>query len=485
MLSIEALEASLPLSQLADKKGLVFNPVPNTPLAELFNASGILEQSEIERGEDGSHVINLNTISQRTNNAFPGTDYIKHNVVMDEVVAVAADAVKGQVNFARTVVSPVIQSIVEKTKIALSSGAASALANYRVELYRYPELLFNAPFVNMVDNLKGSNQSFVSPNNVSFPMLSEEEVIELMKTGARNVDSSIDTWLAVTGNGFASMVWRKFFSNEKSMEDISTTINGHLGRNALVQDGPNTQDMAVAIFLLANKLINNPIEGSNMGLANLNTALAAYREIAANYIAVSLEEIDNQKKTGMMIRGRSGTVVSVNEHMYMDWLNQEGNCTEMVLGTLLQDTPILFLTDLESKRDVLCDNWERHVRLVKASELAEEHTQIKRLLLGYFTEHFKSQLVDHPEFAQAVHKSIRDFEIELNKFTSDELRGVWVAATKAVCRAAYPASSAEEILVGMEEAAQQNPNTDPRELATIVVIRMVARWVAQQFNVIG
>lgn len=486
MLTQDALEAAIPLSQLAFSKKTTLSAIPNTPLAALMNATCLPEASELAAQIiDGEQSVDLGLIANRTNSAFPNTDYVEHNEVFDDVVRVAAESLKKQISFAKTVVSPIIQDIVEKTKAALNSGSASKLSHYRVEPYIFPAPIFNASFDSLVQQSAGNNPNFDMPPLLAFPMLPVEEIAKLVETGASNIDKDVANWIATTGTDFLVSTWRNFFSNEKSMSATNLTLANAFARPAVNSFEPSGYDFAVAVFLIASHLSDEPVAGSNLGTADLESYLKGYREVAARAIIAAMTEADMASKNGVLVRGRNEFTVSVNNHVYTEWLKGEQNCAEALLGILLENRTLIFVDDINGNRDRLCDNWERHVRLVKASEQAEEHVQIRGLFINYFNAYFKGQLAENPEFATQVYASCKNFEMELMKFSSDEMRSLWVPVTKAVCRAAYPASSAEEILLGMEEASKVNPDADPRELAAIVVVDMAAKWLAQQIQVTG
>jgi hypothetical protein len=482
MLSYEASATSLSLVQLIASKGFRVEAIPGTPLAELITASGeLVSVTELNSGS-------LQATVDLANAVFPGTDIVKHDAVMDQIVAVASKTITQQLAFARTVVAPIIADIVQKTEKSLNDRRTgrAVLSEYRVDIYNYPDLLFNQSFIDLVDEFSTGDMGRVVKCDLRLPAQTFEEVKAFLLTGSKLIDTKIEEWIAARGEAFLLDTWNTFFSKEKPQGVAGTELKEYLNQFSLNPLGYTASDRGIAILLLADHLFDSPIEGTEMNLSDMNSLLAAYRETAATFLHNDLDNIDKQAKHGILIRSSGDKTVVVNGHVYADWLKIEGNSVEILLGTLLKlPTKYFTIAALEAEKLDLVKAWAEYVTMAKTSAVLNEVDIIRSCLTSFFIDYMVSKFIEDPDNPITAQRPIlvKKFEQEISQATPDELRAMWLPVTKGVCRVLFPASRAEEILIGMDTVSKSNPDIDPRQAATFVVIELVSKWVASQIKV--
>lgn len=474
MLSREAINSVVPLTAVLDKNKLMIVPVQNSPLETLVGATRSGSQFVQREGE--GFVLYESEIEYIANAKDDVLKVSQHDMAMDDVCQSVADAVRGHMVFARTVVLPALTELVEGVSRDLAALTPSTLLKMEVAVVNPNPLVLDNGFETLVR--KFSEVPFDNPSlMMKLPTLAVGEIVELMKTGAASIDELIVQWIAEKGDSFVIDVWENIFQMKQSdlNENEVRTLRTFIGS----QD--EKIDMTVAVFLLANKLFDNPPAGTEMTLAAFNDLIVDYRNQAASTISYAIDEINRVMVAKELVRSIDGSKTKVFGPVYRDWI-ENGGSNEVLFGNTLERNPLITVDAINESASRLKAGWDRHAALTATVEANRRFVRVKELLLINFEKQLRN-LTDEEKTKVSYETTMPKFRELLNSISEGEVQDIWALCLKLLCRSRFYYSSAEEILTNIEEVKKQNPSIEVREAAAVAMIKYIARWVAYQFEV--
>ncbi len=475
MLCIEALETALPLTDRLDRAGVIVRPVSGTPLDMVVQATRSSQQFAIPVEGSTTFQPNLYDIAFIANARDIATDTCAHDVALDHIVAMAAKAVQGHLAVIRNGVVPAILSLHDAVKRGMQDLQASSILGLEVKVWDLPLPMKNAALAGLISKFESTPLD--SPAlKMKCPDITMAELLDLMHTGAKGFDSDIDTWVLTKGDSFFLQLW----------EDIFTTKNDHFDRFI---DAINCReqglDRSLAIFLIARKLMDEPLAGTPMALPAFKMLAAEYRNQAAAKLARSLDEWSGLKKSKIMVKTIEDKAVLVNECVYRPWIASGGD-VEVLLGSLVTNARYVTAKQLDDNAAELKRAWTRHVSLSGVIEKSNRFIQIKQMLLAEFRRSLNELKgdVDGPDVgADERDQVLKLFRAELDKAKESHCDDLYNLCLKLICRSRFVKVDAEDFLMDMQRIQKDNPACSPREAATVAAMEYIANWVGEQFQV--
>lgn len=477
MLTREALEAALPLATRLDEKNVFLMAVENTPLEALVRAtrSDIMPAKPVPT--DGSRpMMDVEGILYMANCKDRLTGICDHDEALDRWVDIAVTGVRGHVDFARNTVSAAVTDLVDRVNEALRSLSPSTLLGMEVKVHSSPAPLDLAQLENSIERFAA--QSPAEPRlSARLPVLPYTELLELMGSGAGGVDKEVQAWLAIKGETFLTSLWEAVFTQSP------VALNARaVSFNTFVQDRENGVDNALAIFLLARKLVEQPIEGVEMPLQAFENLMAEFRNQAALRLKYALEENVRIVKNGELVRFSDARVSVVNEKVYRPWIEAGGD-NEVLFGNQLQPRPFMMQRDLDDNAVALKAAWTRHAVLTATVENNRRFSRTKEILDQQFRAQLKEITAEDAIVQGNAELVLSKFRSELAAAKEGELKDLYALCLKLVCRSRFPHTAAEELLSTIQRIQCENPKVDVREAAAVAVLEYIAGWVATQFKV--
>lgn len=472
MLSREALDSALPLVDRLDNHRVVLAPVAGSHIEALNRATRATTLFTVPMGEGEvmPDVANIEYITNKKNETLGFSD---HDILMDDLAVTCGDAVRKHVAYARSVVTPTILDLVEKVSTAQQQRPSiSSLLGLEVAVWNPPLPLVNSSFAESLKEFE--DVSFNEPRFVfSLPARSVEELNAMMETGKTSVDSDIRAWAATKGGSFFLDVWAEVFQNRSLGQGAARTFY----QMTTGFDGPDT---ALAVYLLARRMVQDPVEGSNLSLNAFNTASAEFRDQAALRLVALTNELKRATNAGVLVRNITGKVTTVNGEVYKDWIENGGGSNEVLFGNALSNAPMYTVEQLNGSAAELKAFWHRHET---ATIMTENRGKFNRDM-ATLRSAFEAQLreIQDPVEANPTHLNVvrKLFEQELGNVTADSFKDLPRMCLRLVCRSRYYQTDAEFILETGEEVKRQFPNIDPREAYAMATLEYIIRWVLSQ-----
>ena len=484
MLTQEALNSAIPLTTLMDSNDIIVTAVAGTPLAALVLATRsdtrfntvipVVTPEGVSINTYAPSVVDIEFIA---NTRDPVLDTNAHDKAMDNVVEVAANAVREHIVFAKTVVAPAVEDLVNRVVSKLNSNTPSSLLGMEVVVYDPAKPLLNSA----LENELRKYESLAIDNpvmNLQLPGLTVTEITELMASGSGGLDDAIKEWAAGKGEGFLNTIWENVFQIKQADLSDRTPITF---RN-WCYESDEAIDNALAIYLLARKLVDNPLPNTEMNLSAFNTTIVELRNQSAARLCLALDEIEKIDTAGLLIRSMTDRVTTVNGSVYAKWIENGGE-NEVLFGNLLQQPREVSLTGIVSKSDELKTVWNRHATLIATVERNKLFTRTKEVFLSEFTEQMRILSASVEGSLTNMANIIALFSECLDDMRNDEISDLWDAALKLLCASRFVRTEARGILLGIEEVKKAHPEVDVREAAAISAINYIGKWVATQLVV--
>jgi len=476
MLTREALEAALPLAGRLDDRNVFLTAVENTPLQALVSAtrSDLLPVKPVPT--DGSRpYLDVDSILYMANCKDQLTGICDHDEVLDRWVDVAVKAVRGHVDFARNTVAAAVTDLVDRTNEAIRALSPSSLLGMEVQPYSMPEPLELAQIEGSIQRFAAA--SVIEPRLASrAPVLGYNDLLALIGSGAGSVDQSVQAWLATKGETFLTSLWEAVFTQ------APVGLNARAKSfNSFIQDPSYGVDNALAIFLLARKLVDAPIEGVQMPLQAFENLMAEFRNQAALRLKYALEEGERIVRNGKLVRSCDSRLTIVNERVYRSWIEAGGD-NEVLFGNSLRPRPFMTQRDIDENAQALKAAWTRHALLTTTVESNRRFSRTKEILDQQFRAQLKEIVEEDPIVQGQSELVLSKFRAELAAAREDDLKDLYALCLKLECRSRFLHTAAEQLLSSIQRIQCENPKIDVREAAAVAVIEYVASWVATQFK---
>lgn len=473
MLTRNALEAALPLTQQLDARSLYLQAIPATPLGELVKATRADEKFNVPL-DGGGWSPDLANIEYVANAQAQDGVLNAHDCAMDSIVTVAINTVQKAILMAKTVVAPVVEDLVERVRQGLATMTPSAMLGLEVCVVELPAVLDNPALMAALQRYQDAPLD--NPRmNLRMPELGVNELREMAAAGLGTGGKDVASWLASKGDAWVASVWHTFFQVKPG--DSAPTFQGLLR----AEDGV---EVALLVFLLARRLIDAVPPGVEMNLRALQETLVDYRNQAAARVSRACAEQELAVKVGTLVRKQDARRIWVNGGVYTAWL-KSGGSNEILFGNMLSAQPGYSAADLKARSKELKAAWDRHAAVTNSVEAGRRFLRTKELLAACFEEQVQAVGEGDPTLSGSRMEVLRLFHDMLNNVREVDLNDFYGTALKLVCRSRFVNTDSEMILTGIERAKQDNPQLDVREAAAISVIQYVSWWVSTQFKVVA
>lgn len=469
MLTKEAFDEALPLTQSFDARNIVLEPIEGTPLAELVKQTFILPD---ESGKQVDIAISVET----TNVSEMGVGGSSHDLIMDEIVKVGAESVRKHISFAKNVVAPIVGEYIDLVEEDIVQLPVSGLNKFEIKQYVLPE-----PFAAM-----GFRESLAlfknTPNedykfNLRLPDVDSETLTQLVMTGSSSIDDHVNAFVNRVGVDFLAGVYSRVFQARQNTDSDYSKV---YTLRSLMDDKENGEDFTLAVYLMANKLYDGPPENTENSYDDYNQSILKLRNQTGNKLYRLDHEVESAYEKDRVVKAiLSDHQVLVYPAVYEDWITGGGGDNDILLGSLIADESYYTLDRLNEDASKLKALWENFKRIEERTAINNKFNYVKESLSRRFSE----ILVKCNEVNNVNKDScIKIFKEELALITANEITDICNVALKLITRAMFYNTDAERILTSIEKNSKENPSITPREAALIATIELITDWVSSQMK---
>jgi hypothetical protein len=474
MLSQQAAESTYITVKDLDEKGIAVVAKPGSLLATLVAATYI--NFDPARQGDEYHV-DMGAMCAMTDSASTATGYSEHTARMEETADFLAEKLQKHLFYARTVVAPFVDAYAGRLQQAVELVGSNPDNGVEVILHTQPGPLAEP---SLVSSIQLNKEAVFSREELltGLPALDDNQIRSLMLTGAASVDAAINEYFAKKPEGCLAARWKSIFAGDVHDSQPADGLDAYIG-------GRENVDSALMVFLVARKIWNAPLEGTNMSESAYENAMVAYRTQAGLRLCYELERLDRDSQAGVLIIGTEvapggATKVLVNAAVYRDFIKQ-GGTNEVLLGNLLQRERETRLEALLAKKDLLESTWMRNYAQNKALYDQKRLLKMREALAcewEYLAKEYTPE--DFPLHERAT--SVALVKRLSHTYVPKDFDNLSDLALRIAGAARFWKTDSAQILSGMQRARENNPGIEAAEAARIATEEYVCRWIATQLE---
>jgi hypothetical protein len=468
MLSLQALNSTAPVAAMLDAKNLIVAPIPGTSLYKLCEASSTSDDHVW--GDQGDRKIMIENVVSDTNRADVVTGACIHDLEMGDLVSSVSDAVSKHLSYARTVVAPTIDDLVQRIGTSIEQTMRSDMSQLEIVVWRLPAPMYDDSLVDSFMRAKD-----ISPEKVlagaHLPTDADEvQITEWMKSGNSSLDESISQYVQNMDSGKLVSIYQEMFTTASSHTDMWTLFNSADGL-----------DSALIGFLISRKLWDNPPEGSEASLKLYEEEMVIIRNQCAVRLGYELSRIERDEKYGILIRSFTRSSVEVNDAVYRKWLS-EGGEHSVIFGSVMDSSPALTVDEINKNASKYKQVWEAYCVMQKTSEANKKFAAAKEIVAVEFDAMVRTAdetvlPIQDREFCK------KRFEAALAITKESEVTDLYSWALRLMCDSWFYKTDAFMILNGINRVKAHSPEVDVKEAAAVATLEYIAYWISTQFKV--
>lgn len=472
MLSTNALDSALPLTERFDAQNIVVKPVSGTPLEKLVGNAAV-HQYNVDPAT--GNYLSSQEISELISRPSVISGYSDYDLDMQELTRTATNAVRDHLKYARTVVAPDVIHFVEAIAPAIQEIARNPLHEIEVVVNNSFSFL-NEPM--LLDAIQKAKEITVTDVKLNFKheARTDEQVLELMATGSASLDQAIALYASKLPEGTLAEVWGTMFTQ------VPQGGSDYKSFQQLLQEPGKDVTRALVTYLVARKLWNDAPDDSNMTARQYEDLMVEFRDQAALSLLRERYRQDIAMNAGLLVESIRDNKIIVNQNVYKEWI-RNGGTNEVLFGLSLSRNPAQRVEVINENSEGYKLAWQNHVALSHVVIRNKRFERTKDLL----EVEFKHYLENTPETEiglQDRFEVTNRFKHALGKIKLDEtdVDKLYTLVLKLLCAARYHRTDAEFILNAIQRVVKNNPEMDVREAASIATIEYIARWVGSQMK---
>lgn len=396
-------------------------------------------------------------------------------------------SITAHISFARNVVAPMVIELGTKLQNFRDHQAPlSPISFFDVQACEIPAILKDEAFVAgdllSYQDVQLQDHEWVS---FSFPALQNQSCLDFINLGSDRLNELLGKWAMSLPEGYLDNVHKATFEKGDVKDNWQYELYLLSGQNS----NPYTiLNLSLATYLIAKKYMVQPAAIPDMTNARYKEVVRQIIDYAATRLWGAIKTIARQTNSGVMVveaNVREKRVV-VHKDLYATWL-AEGNCPEILLGMLTSGKVQYSMRTIAENKAELLRDWEQYVSLAQADikiELRQRFMQFAEaeavLGLQELSELEQEYLNDNPNHRTVAAKRIKE-QVEYlgHRIMDDPMH----TALHLVAKGRFAFTSAYDILQGMEQAAKDNPEIDPREAALLSAIDYIGHYLADQLKI--
>jgi hypothetical protein len=473
MLSRSTTNAVYDLAQQVTENNIRLVPIDESPLTALINASispSMASGHQIpysNRADDEVSPMNFVGASRQKNPEGAS----EHDLVMDELIETASEAVSRNLNWTRNDVIPMIELVQEEAQKAINQASIQGQNPYTIVPFFYDAVWNCDEIVAMAEKYTTIPRQSIKLT-ATIPLPEDKTITEVLRTGSTRIDSAVDELLARHNEAWATHVYDTVFGpgHFASLDDQLSISYDRI-------------DDAMLIMLLANQLAQHVPDSINMSLDSFNGYMATILSQAGAQVQRILrrrQELQQQKVLVLSRPSRHadyGNLI-VNGDVYNEWL-AAGGTPEILMGAVIAGRSENFQMLLTEKtlNEVSYRSVAEHLK----SELA--YAKFNALLKSF--RESMTQIINNMDDNECVvPRSVyhTNLAYRLTRIHLDDVNDLIIPTRKIVCRTLWAHTDAEKYLEAMEAQTRAHPNLPMREAAFLAAIDITVEWLMGQLT---
>lgn len=480
MLSIHSLNAARSLMPLLDNEKTTLVTLGDTPLHELVRMTSKVGTVPTD-GSDLDDTImssDLQTIARGRN--VMGVP--EHDLTMDEITPIVAQAIGAALGIARHQVNPMIKRVVERVEKQLDEEGSvpetpiNIVPQYHNRIWRNPVL----------SEMVSRYEETLQPSDQIRPMAIGKAEVDLEKalvTGLGDLDNDVKALYEGMGLSGLTELWDDYFASG----DRSQSLNEQLHMLGVI-----SPYRLIVLHLLALRFADEAPDTDGVSLDDWQGYVATLRAATGRLIARRITLLDRaiaakklviQMPSEAMIRELTNhgnnVSVTVNHMVYTRWL-EDGGSPEILLGSILSDQNTNYegmIANADRYRKVWADH-ERMVRLTRRNKTFNSLQNYIGHAIGKEINDVDLETVPHTR--EEMHA---DLTVHVGHMCATDVENLYETVRHILCNTIFKHTDSLRILTEFDRLAKEcPPESDMREVALMVAVNYASDWVAEMIQ---
>lgn len=488
MLTDNIVKQAIPLASTLTEVGLKAVPYEGSELALLIHRQR--ERSNIASVYYHTHeneVVgqDLETRYQTHADNLVGTPILSNSLleqseqeglkVMDYFADEIGKKVNNHLNIARNVVKPAILDLVDRINSVLESVTVESIMDVEIIEFDVPESFNDARFTGPLGKYDDKDYE-MHIGSIGLPALQWGELIEHFKTGIESVDEANLAFISTAGKDNIMGMYNNVFSHDTSDRTNDKTFPTY------VRDPLYSTHYTLAMYLLANNLHDNPLEGTIATLGQYNSNLAKLREIAGAHLKRQINIQMQNLEDKLLVRSFTNRSVEVYSSTYAKFV-EEGGKPEALLGLIFAGDKNYTYDLILARTEELISIWNTKSASLKHTEKARRNNYIYRAALECFISQMREDAGEDEGLSANIIQISEQGRKILDQMSPAELSDIVEVAIRLNCRARFARTASEEFIRSINETLQDSPQCSPEEAEQVAMVQYVTRWIASMIGV--
>lgn len=483
MITNACVSAVRVLTEKAYRSGLLLEPFAgNTPLSDLMAASYNTEMDNPTTIKECVPEDLLYRYADLTGGV-DANGRNRHEDALSTSSEIIANAVRFDLQLAKNTVNPIIAEVADAAYADVKARQNTIGTVLAVVPDKYDTIWSSGLLTDMVAAYKDiPNASLDEAFNVH-PMLPQSTVLDLLKTGSTKFDNDISKFVEEIGVEFVMQTYTRYLVSSKQNEayerpDMTRELNLEVvGRKRLI-----------ILHLLSRKLMQEPLEETNMALSDYEAMMAVLVSQTGRLINRCFEKRARAEKHKLLIVSYPApnsefktlqpeeAQITVNYDVYVNWL-EAGGSPEILYGACVSDRELNYDVLLEKGEDY-SRNWANRAALVRSAQQNEIYNNTIAALRNAMSKAITTLDIDTANKAGAEELQMR-LTACLGKLTTKCIHDIYECARSLVCNVIFPDTNAYAILTRTDAIAKASPDLNIREASLLATIEIVTEWTCK------
>ena len=409
-----------------------------------------------------------------------------HSVTLVEITKISK-AISNHLYTARNVVSPLILELYSAIKNQVENIEHTILESIKIKQVGIPELIQNADILEIINKYK-TDKTFANQPSINFESMSFNDIKELLKNPAID-NNQLNFWVADKSEGFFTIIWNTVFANTTDLNSTHRDFISLIGS----ADGLN---VAIAVFLMSLKLIDNPPENAGVSLARYNDIVYSYLGISSAKISDDVERYTLSIKNNRFITNidYDESTIYVNKTIYQQFKDKELH-DNLLLGVYqVRNRAYPTLEEIERYQEVYSNafkSWFNAKLVIENNRKFDTYLyfireESKKLLLNNKEKIFKPFYANEQEITVGIHQYVeatKNIENYLECLRMSDIEDIYSICINIVAKQIFFFTDAFNILMFIKEIKSINKEIGIKDAALLATIKHITQFVMRQLNI--
>lgn len=489
MISNTIIDLAAGLSRVYTSADVAVVARPNTVLANMViamnkekNKAGITaaridnSEEEIYR-QAGTDITNAATQSLNDFNAGNVNDFC---VAFDVHIEEAKKRLQNIIYVLRNHVNPIVKELYDGVCEFMDSGESLRANQMEVRILYMPEVFKSMSFIQSVSPFGDYEPVEAISAGAYVPPINEEDLLERVKSGISDVDTSISTWLMANPESLSKVFSRVFLAIE---HQDATNYDIANGTSALLTCPTHGLMYASLSFLLANSFYKDVPDGVVSEHGQYKEKLLLIRKYSGSLLARASTLFSLKSDTDIVVEKYLNNLVTVFPETYNRFI-EGGGTNEVLLGAMMSTNRPFGLNALLEGKEQFLRVYYQQLALLEARDRADSQTRRREVTAHLFSKQLVALAAsDDSVDARRINELKEAFAKTYNSLTNEDLEDFLVASIKLVCRTRFSGQPFEELLLTSHHLAIRHPNLDTDNVMTLAFTDYVGKWIASMLKV--